>query len=296
MALLLTMALAECTDDSDFTPPAFLHVDAVSIVAAADNDIVHGDANFYTSDIVATYVLLRYPEQTKLDTLGLFRLPFTVPVLHNGDVESIELYPAVEMSGQHLTLPFYTYYNPIVIKDTAVHSGDTLDLGALTTCYNPQTDFPMLFEPFEPTSASIFLDSTVQWVRHDHDNACTGDGYGRVDVSADTANVGFSIDHDFYQTDATKVMYMEIDIRTDVTVVVYMHAAYSDGGNENTNEVMRIKATDGQWRHIYVNLGKTWAYFNHPKKFRLSFAALNVDGNGGTVLMDNIKVLSTSVQ
>ena len=295
LAILLAFTLlASCQDDGAFTPPSFIHLDAIRIEPSTASGLGHGDAGFYTSDIVAAYVVAHYPGEHTLDTIGLFRLPFTVPILHDGDVDYLEFYPAVEMSGVSLALPFYTFYNKIHISDTVLHSGDTLDFGTLATIYNPQTDIPMLYEPFEPTEASIATDTAVEWIRHDRNGACVGDGYGRVSVTAGRTSVPFAIDHDFYLADPLKVCYMELDIRSTHLVEVYMHAAYTTGGAEQRVSVMQINPLD-EWTHLYINLGRTWAEFNHATQFHLSFAALNPDGTEGEIMIDNIKVLSTSV-
>ena len=187
--ILTFTLLAACTDDSGFTPPSFIHLDGITVAPSTSSGIGHGDAGFYTSDIVAAYVVAHYPDEMKVDTIGLFRTPFTVPVLYSGEVDYLEFYPAVEMSGISLALPFYTYYNKIRISDTLLRSGDTLDFGTLQTTYNPQTDIPLLYEPFEPTEADVATDSVVEWVRHDRDGACVGEGYGRVAVTPDKTSI-----------------------------------------------------------------------------------------------------------
>lgn len=291
---LAAMFFGGCSDDSDFVAPAFVHVDGINIAASTANGFGNGDPGFYTSDIVAAYVVAHRTGVSHEDTIGLFRMPFTVPVLFDGTLDYLDLYPAVEQSGISLALPFYTYYNKIRLSDTTLHSGDTLNLGTLTTTYNEQTDFPMLYEPFEPTEASVATDTAVEWVRHDRDGACIGEGYGRIAYTAEQSNIPFTIDHSFYLTDKTKICYLELDIRSTATVAVYMHAAYTSGGSENKNEVMRINPQDN-WQHMYINLGRTWSWFNYPTTFRLSFAVLNTSGEAGEVAIDNIKVLSTSV-
>jgi hypothetical protein len=73
---------------------------------------------------------------------------------------------------------------------------------------------------------------------------------------------------------------------------VYMHAAYETGGSEHQERVMVINPSN-HWQHMYINLGRTWAWFNHQPEFRLSFAALNVDGTEGDIRIDNVKLLTT---
>lgn len=294
------MLMAACNNDEDFTAPSFIHLDAINIGAAPVGDIENGDPNFYTSDVVGAIVVAHYPGEHTVDTLGLFTMPFTVPVLHSGEVDYIDFYPAVKVSGVSGTLTFYTFYNKIRISDTVLCSGDTLDFDTLTTCYNPQTDQPMVFESFEPTRMYVATDSVVEWVKHDRDNACTGEGYGRVHVNADQSNVKFKIDKigsvDYFIFPSTsKYYYMELDIKSELEVQVQMTAAYTNGGAESTLPVMNIFPTNGKWIHLYITFGRTWKEFNHPEKVKLGFSALNIDGIEGDVLIDNIKVLSTSV-
>lgn len=290
----MLMLLAACSRESEMVNPSFIHLDGVTLAPSTASGIGHGDAGFYTSDIVAVYVVAHYPGAPAVDTIGLFHTPFTAPIMYSGEVDYLEFYPAIEMSGQALTLPFYTFYNKIRIEDTTLCSGDTLDLGTLSTTYNPQTDIPMLYEPFEPTEADVATDTVVEWVRHDRDGACVGEGYGRVSVTPDRTSVPFAIDHTFRLFDNTKVCYLELDIKSTVATEIYMHAAYTEGGVTERLQVMVINPLK-EWTHIYVNLGRTWSEFNHPTKFQLSCAALNPDSQSGEVLIDNIKVLSTSV-
>lgn len=288
------MFLAVGCESDETVSPSFIHLDEVTVAPSTASGIGHGDAGFYTSNIAAVYVVAHYPGVSSVDTIGLFRPPFTAPMLHAGEVDYLEFYPAIEMSGVSAALPFYTFYNKIRFDDTLFCSGDTLDFGTLQTTYNPLTDIPMLFEPFEPTEADVATDSVVEWVRHDRDGACVGEGYGRVNVTPDRTSIPFAIDHTFRLFDATKICYLELDIKTTTLVDVYMHASYTEGGTTERLPIMRINPLS-EWTHMYINLGRTWSEFNHASTFRLSFAALNPDGENGEVLIDNLKVLSTSV-
>lgn len=299
-AVLAAVLMVACDRSEEFTAPSFLHIDAIDITAAQVNDIASGDQSFYTSDVVGAFVVAHYPGEHTVDTIGLYKLPFTVPVLHSGEVDYIDISPAVMVSGVSGMLTFYTFYDRIKLRDTVLHSGDTLDLGTLTTCYNTMTDAPKLFEPFEPTQGGVATDSVVEWVKHDREGACSGEGYGRVHVNADQSSVDFAIvppgSHDhFIFPDPTKYYYLELDIKTDIEVKLWMKAAYTAGGNEQKLSVMNMRPTDGEWRHFYITLGRTWKEFNRPTEVNLSFSALNIDGIEGDVLIDNIKLLSTSV-
>ena len=159
LPVLLIMLCASCADD-DFVAPSFLHIDAIDLVPPESNPITL-DEGFYTSDIVACYVAIHYPGRSSLDTIGLFRLPFTVPIRHDGPIDYIELDPAVPQSGNSRLLPYYTFYKPITIRSGVLGtdslrfvSGDTLCLDTLSTTYNISMSDIHMYELFEPTASS----------------------------------------------------------------------------------------------------------------------------------------------
>ena len=58
---------------------------------------------------------------------------------------------------------------------------------------------------------------------------------------------------------------------------------------------MMVVRASKDWQHLYINLGRTWSYFNHTPNFRISFSALNTDGIEGDIRFDNVRLLTTSV-
>lgn len=293
LLLLLCALLATACRDDDFVAPSFLHVDAIKLVPPTQNAITM-EPGFYTSDIVGAYVVAHYPDAMSVDTLGLFTLPFTVPLLHDGPVDYFEFYPAIVQSGQVLAMPFYTFYNRIRISDTTVSSGDTLRLDTLATTYNITRNDVLMYEMFEPTEGSLLFDSAMLWRPHSPEEACSGYGYGYVPVVDTVPSVSFSIDRDFYVTDATKLLYLEMDVQTDVEFEVYMVSSVLSGSNTTRMSVMRVYKND-KWTHLYINLGRTWAYFNYNPQFRITFSTLNLNGIEGELRMDNVRLLTTNV-
>ena len=289
--LCLLTAFSSCTNDEDFVPPAFLHVDSIKVVPPTSNPI-SVDPGFYTSDLVACFVVAHYPGTTTLDTLGLFQLPFTVPVLHSGTVEYLEFYPAVKQSGISGTLIYYTFYRPIRIDNQTLTVGDTLRLDTLSTTYAISLSDMQVFEPFEPTELSTIFDS-VTWHKYAPSEACTGQGYASVHVPDSISNVPFSINADFYVSDPNRAVYLELDSRSDIRFEVYMESAYTSGGATDKQRVMVVNPSS-HWQHMYINLGRTWSWFNHNPSFRLSFAALNPYNEEGDVRIDNVKLITTA--
>ena len=287
----LLLSLTACTDDEDFIPPSFLHVEAIKVVPTASIS-VSIEPGFNTSDIVACYVVAHYPGTSKLDSVGLFQLPFTVPVLYSGEVDYLEFYPAVKQSGISGTLPFYTFYNPIRINNKTFTTGDTLRFDTLSTSYAISNSDMRMFDPFEPTELSTLFDS-ITWHKYAPDEACTGQGYASVHVPDSVSNVPFSIKTEFYVSDPTRALYLELDSRSDIRFEVYMESAYTTGGSTDKQRVMVVYPSE-KWQHLYINLGRTWSWFNHNPSFKLSFAALNPYNEEGDVRIDNVKVLTTA--
>lgn len=287
----LLLALTACTDDEDFVPPSFLHVEAFKVVPTTSSPISI-DPGFYTSDIVACYVVAHYPGTNTLDSIGLFQLPFTVPVLHSGDVDYFEFYPAVKQSGLSGTLPFYSFYKPVKISNKTLVTGDTLRFDTLSTTYAITLSDMQLFEPFEPTELSTLFDS-ITWNKYAADEACTGQGYASVHVPDSVASVPFAIKTDFYVADPSRAVYLELDTRSDLRFEVYMESAYTSGAATDVQRVMVVNPSDN-WQHMYINLGRTWAWFNHNPSFKLSFKALNPYNEEGDIRIDNVKVLTTT--
>lgn len=289
--LIAILLFSACTNDKDFVPPSFLHVDAIKVVPTTSNPISL-EPGFYTSDIVACYVVAHYPESSKLDSIGLFQLPFTVPVLHSGEVDYLEFYPAVKHSGVAGTLPYYTFYKPIRINSQTLVIGDTLRFDTLSTTYAISISDMQMFEPFEPTELSTLFDSIV-WHKYAASEACSGQGYASVHVPDSVTNVPFSIKTDFYVADPTRAVYLELDTRSDIRFEVYMESAYTSGGATEKQRVMVVNPSEN-WQHMYINLGRTWSWFNHNPSFKISFAALNPYGEEGDVRIDNVKVITTA--
>lgn len=289
------LLLAACTKSESFIPPSFIHIDGITLRKTPS---ITNDDGFYTHDIVAAYVVAHYPGRSSVDTVGLFLTPFTIPMLYDGKADYITIYPAVQQSGISGALPYYTYFEPIHLTaadSTTLRTGDTIDLGTLTTAYRPfpQIDSIQLFEPFEYPTEHIRI-GTLEWRPDDSVNACTGKGYGHLDVPNGTDYITFDAEDLFVVSDPSKVVYLELDIRSTLPLSVYMRASYREGSSEDRLSVMTINPID-HWQHLYINLGRTWSYFNHPRTFHISFTAVNEDGHGGTVDLDNVKLITTSI-
>lgn len=293
VALLAIVMLAACQRGDDFVAPSFLHLESIELVKTPTTTL-SPDAGFYTADIVGAYVVAHRPGAAAEDTVGVYRLPFTIPVLYSGDYDYLKVYPAVMQSGSTNAIIPYPFYSMIRLDSISVHSGDTTNLGSLKTTYQELTKY-LFYESFEPSEGSIKFDSVMEWVSLSPDEACTGYGYGKVSVPDSVTVTRFGIDGSWprFFASSTSTLYLELDIKSDVEFQVFMEAPYIEGQNDQESGVMAIYKTP-EWKHFYINLGRTWAYHNH-NSFRLAFAAFNLDGQGGEVWLDNVRVVVTDV-
>lgn len=299
MLVVAAACATGCQRNDEMVAPAYLHIEAIDLVPPSQNAITT-ESGFYSSDITAAIVIVRRKDSRTLDTVGHFRLPFTAPVLIDGEVDFIDIFPAVKQSGSSTVLPYYPFYNRIRITDTAFHSGDTLWFDTLSTTYSIDRNDVLMYEMFEPTEGSLLFDSVMQWRPHAPAEACSGQGYGYVPVPDSLYSVVFGIDRDFsvinpqtHQVDATRSVYLELDARSDVDFEVFLEGAYIAGGTTSRLDVMTIYASD-EWVHLYINLWPTWKYLNFCHTFRLSFTAINEALINGEVRLDNVRLITTN--
>lgn len=287
--LLSLLLLAACSREDDFQNPSFIRIEGFSVVPPATNAVTL-EPGYYTSDISSCIVFAHFAGRTTVDTIGHFELPFATPVLYSGLIDSLEIYPAVRISGISGMQPWYDFYKPAVVRNVTLTPGDTLDLGTLTTTYLPYT-VDRHHDLFEPYYTSISFDS-VTWHQHSPDEACSGEGYISVFVPDSVSNKAFYLNHIFDTVlPARSTLYLELDTRSDILYEIYMHSSYTYGGSTDQQPVMRVYPSD-HWQHLYILLGRTWSWFNYNPTFSLSFAALNTEGVSGTIRLDNVKIIS----
>lgn len=291
MAGMALMAMG--CEPVDTAVPSFLHVESMDLVVPSEG-AVSTDTGFYTSDIRGVYVSMLRPNSMIEDTIGFFTLPFSTPILFNGEAKYLLFSPAVSQSGSSSRLPYYTFYKTLKMDNPEFAAGDTLDMGTLHTTYNIKMSDLHLFEPFEPTQGSLKFDSVMQWKRDAAPGeARSGVGYGYVFLPDTTVTLAFNCTREFIVTDPTKAVYLEMDLKSDVELNVYMYAPEIAGGNPKEKGVMNLYKTGDDWKHLYINLWPTWKEFNF-NPFELHFVAVNKEGTGGYVRLDNVKVITTS--
>lgn len=297
-----TLAFSSCKKfQGDVTVPAYIHLDRIDVVPQAQN-APSPEPGFYNSEIDAVQFIAYFEGDAAETNLGSFQLPCTVPVLNQGNMKYLRVYPVVKQNGVSSTRIYYIYYNYIELKNVTVVSDSVTNLGSfdsgkqqwyLQTNYKTRSQMRVLSEDyFEPTSFSSHFDSTVVWVSDDPEGACTGQGYGLVHLPDTVSVQNFYINDEFDIPNST--VYMEMNYQTDVTLYVNMIGfELNSDGHATSKGVAALRPTTGKgWRKVYINLTRTWSQFNYNQPFTVYFQAANTEGIDANVKIDNVKILS----
>jgi len=302
VAFVTMLAFSSCKKfQGDVTIPAYLHLDRMEVVPQAQN-APSAEAGFYNSDIDAVQFIAYFDGDASETNLGTFQLPCTVPVLREGDMKYLRVYPVVKQNGISATRIYYFYYNYVELNNIHVTADSVTNIGSfdakknqwyLQTNYKTRSQMSVLIEDyFEPTTFSSHFDSTVVWVSNDPEGACTGQGYGRVHVPDSVSTLEFYITDEFDIPNST--VYLEMNYKTDVELWLNMIGfEVSSNAAATSKGIMALNPTSGdEWKKIYINLTRTWRQFNYNTPFVIYFQAVNPDGIEGDVKIDNVKILS----
>ncbi|MBO7576221.1 MAG: hypothetical protein J6T03_02010 [Bacteroidales bacterium] len=297
---LTLLTLSACKNfDGDITVPAYIHLDHIDIVPQAQN-APSVEPGFYSSSVDAVQ-LVGYFEGDKEETdFGSFQLPFTTPILRHGTLKYLHAYPVIKQSGQAAFRVYYTFYQPVTLYGITLSPDSVTNLGTLNpdsqkwtlnANYHGRDIMTVHCEDyFEPTTFSTNFDTNLTWVKNDPENACTGQGYAMLHVADSESTKTFTCTKELSPNERN-TFYLEIDYKSDLELWVQLLGFEYLGTTAVVKSVMTLYPTD-EWRKVYINLGKTWSWFNYNVPLTLFFQASNPQGVGGNVYIDNVKVIS----
>ena len=171
LACLLTVsALCSCNKfKGDVEIPAYLHLDRIDIVPQAQN-APSVEPGFYTSIVDAVQLVCWFEGDESETNLGVYQMPFTIPVLRHGTAKYIRVVPVVKQNGIAGSRIAYPYYQVIQLDNVKLAPDSVTRLGRFDSVANQwylQANYysrdliDILSEDyFEPTSFSINFDST----------------------------------------------------------------------------------------------------------------------------------------
>ena len=147
-------------------------------------------------------------------------------------------------------------------------------------------------EFFEPGPSEFSLDSIVL-ACNSSDTVCSGYGCGAIHVRPDQSSVSFGTDTTIYLPDPSSIVYVEMEYWSDLDFSIGLNNPYYQGGGNKIKSHMTIygKPEKG-WQKIYINLGALWTKeYRNYEYIRPYFTILNDSGKGGTLYIDNIKLI-----
>ena len=305
-AAVILLTMSSCKKFSgEVTVPAYIHIDRIDVVRQSHN-APSNEEGFYTSDIDVVELVCYFEGDASETRLGAYELPCTVPVLRHGKMKYLTVNAAVKQDGVSGTHIAYPFYQPIQLENVDLVADDTVFLGTYdeargdyrltTSYYSKGSRLKVLAECFfEPTSFATCFDSNVVWVMGDPAGACTGQGYGKIHVP-DTAKIftfGFTDSTEFDPANS-RILYMELEYKTDFPLFIHMLGFSTTQNSTITSKSVMCINPKKQWNKMYVNLGRTWSQFNFRTPIALYFQVVNEEGIEGDILIDNIKVITTT--
>lgn len=306
MTLIVCLALSAvgCNKfEGDVTVPSYVRIDAVDVEKADVGEVGRSDG-WYTSDIDAVQLIAYFDGDEAETNLGAFQLPCAVPVLRVGAMKYLRVVPVVKQNGIAATRIAYPYYREVTFTDVVLRENDTTCLGELDSLtnkyvvrvnyYNTERIDCKFYDDFELPKTDIRLGPTpsvVQWSADDASLACTGSGCAHVHSGASDAKLKFEILDSISEDNASTILYLEMDYRTDVDLRVALRSRTAYTEQETECDVMCLYPTK-EWKKIYINLGKAWSIVNHYETFHVVFYTVNSNGIEGDTYVDNLKVIA----
>lgn len=226
------------------------------------------------------------------DLLGIFEVPFRIPVLKSGPC-NIKVYPVVINNGISATKKLYPFLNLYEI-DAELIQNETLTINPVTS-YKSITNFWV--EDFEDINNSIENDAntslaTLQ-LSNENLTAFNGNFCGKVTLNQnDTTWVANTTEQ--LAIPKGSECYLEIDYY--VTNDLYTGLLYVNPDNTTQNNVnIRLNGQSPEeavWKKIYIELKELVIASPNQAQFLQTFSAFLDEGDSeGLIYIDNIKVL-----
>ena len=226
------------------------------------------------------------------DLLGIFEVPFRIPVLKSGPC-NVKVYPVVINNGISATKKLYPFLNLFEI-DAELIQNETLTINPVTS-YKSITNFWV--EDFEDINNSIENDAntslaTLQ-LSNENLTAFNGNFCGKVTLNQnDTTWVANTTEQ--LAIPKGSECYLEIDYY--VTNDLYTGLLYVNPDNTTQNNVnIRLNGQsheDAVWKKIYIELKELVIASPNQAQFLQTFSAFLDEGDSeGLIYIDNIKVL-----
>lgn len=284
LALVATV-LAGCVKNNP--DPSWLEVNEWTLESNAINVSNEGEL---THNFTDAWVFI----DNKL--IGVFEVPFKIPVLVSGDSE-ITLYPTIKDNGIASTKRIYPFVEPYII-DAELVQNQTLTI-------NPKThykdnvmvrlwDFEDLGNfAFEETNQS----AVIPFLNTNTDILGPYNGTGYMSMKFTDAERQLQMTNKAPGLENLPKqgadVYLEMDYYNDLPLVTGVVAIEPGTATNNINvQVNSQDPSEIQWKKIYIDLTAIISGYPNATNYYLSFDALLPDSlSGAQINVDNMKVV-----
>lgn len=223
--------------------------------------------------------------------LGIFEVPFKIPVLKSGNT-SIELLPVIKDNGISATKAVY----PLVEKyeiNVNLEQNKTTIINPVTRYYNQTSCWKIDFEDpavqidADPNNTANILTETNNPI------VIYGNSCGRIRLNS-TLNRFFGITNEEITISKGNDTYLEIDYYNTNELNTGIRLINEDGTyKDNINiQLNKQNLTEIKWKKIYISLREVITNSGNAKKFKIFLDAIyNSTYNDTDVFIDNIKIV-----
>jgi hypothetical protein len=286
--LLFIPWLISCNKfDGDQTIPAYIHIENIKLEenpfifeGTLSNKIT--DAWVYVDDIL----------------IGAFELPATFPVLQNGK-HKISIYPGIKMNGMAGTRVQYEFYKSIIITDSNLVVGNTINLDTLHTQYKDLASDNKEIVFWEEN----FDDATIKFQKRiNSDTTVIQTNLPNVFEGSHSGIVTIDSQHNFFEMETkgdnfvlpkgASPVFLEMNYKTNNSLYIGL-LVYQPNQSYPSNQVSTIKLKPTtEWKKIYINFTPDISDYYSAGSFKVFFGAYKDEGiQTAEIYLDNIKLV-----
>ena len=276
----LAFLLSTCIKNNP--DPAWLEVNDWTLMA---------NANYFGAEGALTENLTEAWVYVNDDLIGVFEVPFKIPILKSGAVD-IKVFPAIKNNGISATKKVYPFLETYQINAVLV-ANETLTISP-TTKYKDNLFFTI--EDFEDINTNIVNDPNTSAASFSLSNNnlqwFNGNFYAKVALNATDSTWIAYTNWASYIPKGIEV-YLEIDYRNSNSVTTGLLAISPSGTLPNTHIRLNAKKSlPVVWKKIYLDLREMVSASANGAYFEQSFEAYLEDGLSNTEIeIDNIKLI-----
>jgi hypothetical protein len=249
------------------------------------------NANYFGAEGALTENLTEAWVYVNDDLIGVFEVPFKIPILKSGAVD-IKIFPAIKNNGISATKKVYPFLETYQINGVLV-ANETLTISP-STKYKDNLSFTI--EDFEDINTSIVNDPNTSAASFSLSNNnlqwFNGNFYAKVALNAtDSSWIAYTNWTSYIPKG--KEVYLEIDYRNTNNVVTGLIAISPSGTLPNPHITLQTQdSSTVVWKKIYLDLREMVGASANGAYFEQSFEAYLDDGLSNTEIeIDNIKLI-----